>query len=95
MDRRDTGGRDGALYTAKALESTIKILSSDIGVTIGNERGAHNYIDNLASTRAGNFIADWESKQLKGFFTNVRNPLGMTRATSRCPAHARPRGVGD
>ena len=75
LDRRDTSARDPALYAARALESTLKIVSDEKGWTHGKEKGAHNYIDNLASKRAA-FLADWESDGLKGFFTKVRNPLG-------------------
>jgi hypothetical protein len=76
IDRRDTGGRDPALYAARALESTIKILSDEKGWTHGGERGAHNYIDNLAAQKNGKFISVWETEALKQYFTKVRNPLG-------------------
>ena len=75
LDRRDASGRDPALYAARALESTLKIVSDEKGWTQGKEKGAHNYIDNLASKRAV-FLTDWESNALKRFFTKVRNPLG-------------------
>jgi hypothetical protein len=52
IDLRDNGGRDPAFYAARALESTIKIISGQNGWTRGGERGAHNYIDNLGSQRA-------------------------------------------
>lgn len=73
VDARDTDGRDPAWFAARALESTIKIISKARGLTTGNERGGHNYIDNL---RRGDLITIWESDQLKSFFTNVRNPFG-------------------
>lgn len=76
IDRRDSGGRDPALYAAKALESTIKIISGEKGWTHGGERGAHGYIDNLAGVRNGAFISKWEQTSLKGFFSDVRNELG-------------------
>ncbi|TYD32601.1 hypothetical protein CEK63_17645 [Xanthomonas sontii] len=76
IDRRDSGGRDPGFYAAKALESTIKIISGEKGWTHGGERGAHSYIDNLASVRNGAFIARWEQAALKGFFSDVRNELG-------------------
>ena len=72
FDRRDTGARDPALHAARALESTIKIISGDNGWTHGKEKGAHNFIENLTSN---NFIADWEASALKHVFTAVRNPL--------------------
>jgi len=76
IDRRDAGGRDPAFYAAKALESTIKIISGEKGWTHGGERGAHGYIDNLAGMRNGAFISRWEQTALKGFFSDVRNELG-------------------
>lgn len=75
LDLRDTNARDPAFHAARALESTLKIVSDEKGWTRGKEKGAHNYIDNLASKHAA-FLADWESDALKGFFTKVRNPLG-------------------
>lgn len=76
IDRRDGGGRDPAFYAAKALESTIKIISNEKGWTHGGERGAHSYIDNLASAKNGAFISKWEQSALKLIFTDVRNDLG-------------------
>ncbi len=73
IDLRDTNGRDPAFYAARALESTIKIISDEKHFSTGKERGAHNYIDNL---KGGTFIEDWEADALKLFFTKVRNPLG-------------------
>jgi hypothetical protein len=76
LDRRDTGGRDPAFYAARAIESTIKIISDEKGWTHGKENGAHSYIDNLVSKGNGRFIEVWEANALKAFFTSVRNPLG-------------------
>ncbi|MEA5669031.1 hypothetical protein VA603_15910 [Stenotrophomonas sp. MH1] len=76
IDRRDSGGRDPAFYAAKALESTIKIISAEKGWTHGGERGAHSYIDNLASAKNGSFISKWEQSALKLIFSDVRNELG-------------------
>lgn len=73
VDRRDTNGRDPAFYAARALESTIKIISSAKGWSTGKERGAHNFIDGL---KAANFLATWETDILKSYFTHIRNPLG-------------------
>jgi hypothetical protein len=75
-DATDNGRSDAAFYAAKALESTIKIISDERGWTTGSERGAANYIDNLASKRSGQFIAQWESELLKALFTYIRNPQG-------------------
>ena len=39
LDRRDSGDRDAALYASKALESTIKIISGEKGLTHGRQKG--------------------------------------------------------
>ena len=75
LDQRDSGRRNPAFYAARALESAIKIISDVRGLTQGREKGAHNFIENLASQRAA-FIAPWEGEILKQFFTRVRNPMG-------------------
>ncbi len=51
IDRRDNVDRDPALYAAKALESTIKIISDEKGWTTGEEKGAGNYLDHLRSKK--------------------------------------------
>lgn len=89
LDLRDTDGRDPAFYAARALESTIKIISDRKGWTHGGEKGAHNYIDNLASKKNG-FISSWESASLKEFFTHVRNPFGHGAGSSQMPTLSRP-----
>jgi hypothetical protein len=76
IDLRDNGGRDPALYAAKGLESTIKIISGEKGWSRGKESGAAAYIDNLMSEKNGRFIEVWEGEALKAFFAKVRNPLG-------------------
>ena len=83
FDRRDSGARDSAFYAARALESTIKIISDDRGWTHGKERGAHNFVDNLSSN---GFVADWEAAALKHLFTSVRNPLGHGPGSAAMPA---------
>ncbi len=75
LDLRDSNKGDPAFLAARALESTLKIVSNKLGLTDGREKGAHNYIEKLASKETG-FLADWESEALKGFFTNIRNPFG-------------------
>ena len=85
IDLRDSGGRDAVFYAARALESTIKIISDDKKWTHGGERGAANFIDNLASKQNG-FIDQWEAKLLKLFFSDVRNPFGHGPGTSPMPA---------
>ncbi|MDY6838352.1 MAG: hypothetical protein SWH78_10290 [Thermodesulfobacteriota bacterium] len=61
IDRRDSNGRDAALYALKALESAIEIISDDKEWTRGTERGAVSYVDNLVSSQKGRFIAVWEA----------------------------------
>jgi hypothetical protein len=75
IDQRDSGGKDPAFYAGKALESTIKIISALLQQTHGSEKGAHNFIDNIAK-RSVKFLDDWEAETLKHYFTKVRNPLG-------------------
>lgn len=86
IDRRDSKGRDAALYALKALESTIKIISDDNGWTSGSERGAANYIDNLVSAANGRFIDVWEADQLKAIFRDLRNPHGHGPGSAPQPA---------
>lgn len=83
VDLRDTGGRDPALYAARALESTIKIISGDKQLITGKEKGAHNYIDNL---RGAKLIDVWEMEALKDFFTKVRNPFGHGPGSAPMPS---------
>jgi AbiJ N-terminal domain 4 len=85
VDLRDLQGRDPAWYAARALESTIKIISDRKGWTHGGENGAHNYIDNLHAKKNGSFINDWETKALKDFFTSVRNPFGHGAGSAEMP----------
>lgn len=86
LDLRDSGGRDPAFYAARALESTIKIISDLKGLTHGGERGAHSYIDNLTGKRSGPFLSPWESKALKAYFTDVRNPFGHGPGSAEMPS---------
>ena len=85
LDLRDSGGRDPSWFAAKALESTIKIISNEKGWNHGGERGAANFIDNLAAKKNGQFIAAWESASMKLFFKNVRNPFGHGSGSDKMP----------
>lgn len=85
IDRRDGGERDPAWYAARALESTIKIISDKKGWSHGREKGAHNYIDNLAKKDAL-FIERWESDALKSIFTELRNPFGHGPGSAEMPS---------
>lgn len=84
IDRRDGGGRDPAFHAARALESTIKIISDLKSWTHGGERGAHNYIDNLQKGTSG-LIERWEADSLKMFFTEVRNPFSHGPGSTKMP----------
>jgi hypothetical protein len=75
LDLRDSSGKDPALFAGKALESTIKIISSEKGWTRGTERGAAQYVDNLMKKDHG-FLEVWEGEMLKDYFSKVRNPIG-------------------
>ncbi len=75
IDLRDTGRTGAAASAAKALESTIKIISKEKGWNRGSEKGATHYIDNLVSEKNGRFIEVWEASVLTGFFRDVRNKL--------------------
>lgn len=70
--QRDTGQPNAALHAARALESTVKIISDVRQWTRGNERGAAAYIDNLGS--GGRYLDQWESAIIKQFFRDIRNP---------------------
>jgi AbiJ N-terminal domain 4 len=89
IDRRDTGGRDAAVYALKALESVLKIVSDEKGWTRGNERGAANYIDNLVSSTNGRFVTVWEADALKALFRDVRNPHSHGPGTEPHPSLTR------
>jgi hypothetical protein len=76
LDRRDSNDKDPAFFAAKALESAIKIVSSEKNWTSGKETGAAQFIDNLVSKANGGFLAVWEGDMLKDYFRKVRNPIG-------------------
>ena len=85
IDLRDSGGRDPALFAAKALESTIKIISDTKGWTRGVEKGAASFLDNLRSKANGEFINGWERESLAEFFSKVRNPFGHGSGSQPVP----------
>lgn len=85
IDRRDSGDRDPAFYAARALESTIKIISDRNGWSRGTEKGAANYIDNLQSSKNGAFIESWEADAMREFFRKIRNPLGHGPGPEKMP----------
>lgn len=77
LDERDRGDRNAVSNAFNALESTIKTISNDKGLTHGAERGAVNYIDNLVKeTSAGRFIQVWERDILVKLFGDIRNKFG-------------------
>lgn len=81
--QRDTGQPNAALHAARALESTIKIISDARQWSRGNERGAAAYIDNLAS--ASRYLDQWESAIMKQFFKDIRNPQAHGAGSSPQP----------
>ncbi|MCK1628294.1 hypothetical protein IVA98_35395 [Bradyrhizobium sp. 160] len=86
IEHADGQRQDAAFHAAKALESTIKIISDDKGWSTGRERGAANYIDNLVSQQNGRFIAPWEGDLLRAYFIHVRNPHGHGAGSRPPPA---------
>jgi hypothetical protein len=82
IDRRDAGKPDAAFHALRALESAVKILSDELGLTRGTERGAAEYIDNLVSAKNGRFVDLWEAEHLKLLFRSLRNPLGHGAGSS-------------
>lgn len=76
IDKRDGGQRDPAWHAARALESTIKIISDQKGWTKGAEKGAKQFLDNLGAKKNGRYVNEWEREILTKFFSSVRNPLG-------------------
>ncbi|MEM6649299.1 MAG: hypothetical protein AAF603_03515 [Pseudomonadota bacterium] len=89
IDLFDNDGRDPAWYSARALESTIKIISDQKNWTTGNEKGAINFIENLGSKKNGQFIDEWERAQLIHFYRSVRNPFGHGPGSQPMPQLAR------
>ena len=85
IDLRDSSRRDPAGYAAKALESTVKVISKEKGWTHGTERGPQSYLDNLKAKKNGEFINCWEYEGLKGFFSNVRNPFAHGAGSDQAP----------
>lgn len=85
IDRREANERDPAFWATRALESVIKIISTERGWTHGGEKGAHSYIDNLQASRNGSFIHPWEAESLKHLFSKVRNQLGHGPGGEKMP----------
>lgn len=75
LDSRDSQKSDAAVHAFKALESTLKIISDDLGRTTGSEKGATNFVDNLVSEKKGRYIETWEADAIKSLFQDIRNPL--------------------
>ena len=85
IDRRDGDVRDPVFYAARALESTIKIISDQMGWTHGGEKGAHNYIDNLGKKTSG-FVERWEADSLKNISPRSGIHLATGPEAQKCPA---------
>lgn len=84
LDRRDDNDKDPAIFAARALESTIKIISDQKGWTKGTESGAVAYIENLVNKNHA-YLAEWEGDILKQYFKMVRNPLGHGSGSNPMP----------
>ena len=82
LDRYDSGDRDPAFYAAKALESMIKIICEEKGYTIGNEKGAADYLSHLNSSKNGTIIINDEKEELLSMF-RIRNTHGGHGAGSK------------
>lgn len=82
FDRRDAGKSDAAFHALRALESTIKIISHDLGRTRGKERGASEFVDKLVAKNPDRYIEVWESDALKALFKDLRNPMGHGAGSS-------------
>jgi hypothetical protein len=76
MDHRENGSEDAAFFSARALESTIKIIATERMLTSGKENGAVAHIENL---KRGAVIQAWEAEALKLFFLK----FGIRSATGR------------
>lgn len=76
IDRRDSNSPDAAFHASKALESAIKVVSTERHWNRGTENGAAQYVDNLVSAANGRFIEVWQADALRQIFREVRNPLG-------------------
>lgn len=90
IDLRDSGGRDPALYAAKALESAIKIICDERGWTTGKEKGASDFLNHLEAKANGPFVSPWERELMQKFFSGVRNALGHGPGGEPMPALTQP-----
>ncbi len=84
VHRYDTGGRDPALYAAKALESMIKIVCSDKALITGNEKGAAAFLSHLAGSKSGPVLIKDEHEELLSMF-RIRNDHGHGPGTAPMP----------
>ena len=84
VHRYDTGGRDPALYAAKALESMIKIVCGDIALTTGKETGAAAFLSHLAGSKSGPVLIKDEHEELLSMF-RIRNDHGHGPGTAPMP----------
>jgi hypothetical protein len=51
FERFNNNKEDASFYAMRGLESVIKIISNDLNLTTGKEKGASNFIDNLSSKK--------------------------------------------
>jgi hypothetical protein len=85
IDRRDGAQRDPSFYAAKALESTIKIISNEKKWSTGNEKGVADFLNHLEAKANGPFVEPWERQLIQKFFSDVRNDLGHGPGSAQMP----------
>lgn len=86
IDKRDRSERDCVTPAMQALESVIKIISTDKGWNTGKESGAAYYINNLVKERDGQrFIEVWEKDALDHLFGKIRNSFGHGPGSNPLP----------
>lgn len=73
LDLRDSGAKDPAYHAAKALESTVKVISDKRLWSTGKEKGAGAFINNL---KVNGFLEGWEADMLQDYFSKLRNTGG-------------------
>lgn len=85
LDRYNNLDRDPAFYAAKALESMIKIICADKGLTKGREKGAGDFLSYLNSKDHGPIITNDERNELTSMF-RVRNSEGHGPGGEKMPS---------
>lgn len=82
IDHRDKGLTDSGFHAAKSLESAIKVISGERGLTTGKEKGAVNFVENIAKESPKKLLQAWQAESIRLIFSKVRNPQGHGAGTS-------------